>query len=110
MVGPNHYFQIVNTAIAIFNKQGTPLYGPVNTNTIWSGFGGKCETSNDGDGTVMYDSLIDRWVVAQFVATTPFFECVAISQTSDPLGAYYRYAFPYSQFPDYPKMGVWSNG
>ena len=34
-----------------------------------------------------------------------------MSQTSDPTGAYYRYAFSYgTNFPDYPKMGVWSDG
>jgi hypothetical protein len=32
-VGPNHYFQIVNTDFAIFNKSGTVLYGPVPINT-----------------------------------------------------------------------------
>src|SRR5947209_7317254 len=32
-VGPNHYVQIVNSDFAIFNKSGTPIYGPVPTNT-----------------------------------------------------------------------------
>ena len=31
------------------------LYGPVPTNTLWSGFGGGCQTNNDGDATVVYD-------------------------------------------------------
>ena len=48
-VGPNHYVQIVNTDFAVFNKTGTALYGPVPTNTLWSGFGGGCQTNNDGD-------------------------------------------------------------
>lgn len=39
-VGPNHYVQMVNGSIQIFNKSGTTLYGPVLSNTIWSGFGG----------------------------------------------------------------------
>jgi hypothetical protein len=39
-VGPNHYVQVVNTDFAIFNKAGTPVYGPVPINTLWSGFGG----------------------------------------------------------------------
>src|SRR5262245_16608929 len=41
-VGPNHYVQWVNLSYAVWNKQGTLLYGPVNGNTIWSGFGGLC--------------------------------------------------------------------
>ncbi len=107
-VGPNHYVQLVNTDFAIFNKSGTPVFGPVPTNTLWSGFGGGCQSNNDGDGTVLYDPIADRWVISQFsVSTTPFLECVAVSQTPDPTGAWNRYAFQYSNFPDYPKMGVW---
>ena len=35
---------------------------------------------------------------------------MAVSATSDATGAYYRYAVPYTQFNDYPKMGVWTDG
>ena len=107
-VGPNHYVQIVNQSFAVFSKTGTTIYGPVATNTLWSGFGGGCQTNNDGDGVVLYDSMADRWVISQFsVSTTPYLQCVAVSQTGDPTGAYYRYSFQYTDFDDYPKMGVW---
>lgn len=109
-VGPNHYVQIVNTDFAVYNKSGTLLYGPVAINTLWSGFGGGCQTNNDGDPTVVYDRIADRWVISQFsVSTTPYLQCIAVSQTNDPTGAYYRYSFSYgnSDFPDYPKIGVW---
>src|SRR3979490_89870 len=97
-LGPNHYFQIVNTDFAIFNKTGTVLYGPVPINTLWSGFGGGCQANNDGDPVVIYDPIADRWVISQFSVTgangssKPFLQCVAVSQTPDPTGAYYRYA------------------
>ena len=109
-VGPNHYVQTVNTDFAVFSKSGTVLYGPVPLNTLWSGFAGGCQTNNDGDPTVIYDPIADRWVISQFsVSTTPYLQCVAVSQTADPTGAYYRYAFSYgnTSFPDYPKIGVW---
>lgn len=107
-VGPNHYFQIVNASIAIFNKSGTAIYGPVATRTLWSGFGGGCQTNNNGDGIALYDKQADRWIVAQIsVSTQPYLLCVAVSRTSDPTGAYARYAFQYANFPDYPKLGVW---
>jgi hypothetical protein len=112
-VGPNHYVQIVNTDFAVFNKSGTAIYGPVPINTLWSGFGGLCQTDNDGDPVVVYDPIADRWVISQFAVTgadgggTPFLECVAVSQTPDPTGAYNRYSFAYNSFNDYPKMGVW---
>src|SRR3989475_9518590 len=107
-VGPNHIVETVNTDLAVFNKSGAVVYGPVAINTLWSGFGGGCQANNDGDATVSYDRIADRWIIQQFsVSTTPYLECVAVSQTGDPTGAYNRYSFQYSDFPDYPKLAVW---
>jgi len=107
-VGPNHIVEMVNTSFAVFSKTGVVLAGPTANNTIWSGFGGGCQTNNDGDGTVRYDALANRWVVQQFsVRTTPYLECFAVSTTADPTGTYNRYSFQYTNFPDYPKMSVW---
>ncbi|KZC35673.1 MULTISPECIES: hypothetical protein [Rhodanobacter] len=112
-VGATQYLQIVNTGFAVFDKASKAVtYGPVPSNTLWSGFGGPCEADNDGDAVVVYDKAANRWVVSQFaVSATPYYQCVAVSATSDATGAYYRYAFSYgSVFPDYPKMGVWPDG
>ena len=111
-VGPNHYVQMVNSSIQIFDKNGNTLYGPTNNNTIWSGFGGACQTRNDGDPVVLYDQLADRWLVSQFTSASPYGECIAISQTGDPTGAWYRYFFQFSTtvFYDYPHLGVWPDG
>lgn len=111
-VGPNHYVQMVNSSIQIFDKNGNTLYGPTNNNTIWSGFGGACQTRNDGDPIVLYDQLADRWLVSQFTSANPYGECIAISQTGDPTGAWYRYFFQFSTtvFYDYPHLGVWPDG
>ena len=111
-VGPNHYVQSVNSSFAIYSKTGTKLYGPAAINTIWSGFGGACQTRNDGDPIVLYDKQADRWMVSQFTAASPYNECIAISQTGDPTGAWYRYAFALSttDFPDYPHFGIMPAG
>ena len=106
-VGPNHYVEIVNADIAVFSKLGALLFGPVPTNTLWSGFGGSCEARDDGDGVVEYDRLADRWVLTQFTNDHTNTECVAVSTTGDPTGSYARYAFTYPAFPDYPKLAVW---
>jgi hypothetical protein len=108
-VGPNHYVAMSNLYFAIYNKTGTLLFGPAANNTLWAGFGGDCETDNDGDPIVVYDQLSDRWILTQFTASGPtYFNCVAVSQTGDPTGSYYRYAFSTgANFPDYPKYGVW---
>ena len=110
-VGATQYVQWVNASFAVFDKvTGAKLLGPIKGNTLWSGFGGGCQTNNNGDPVVQYDKLADRWVMSQFsVSTTPYLQCVAVSQTSDATGAWYRYSFSYGNtlFDDYPKMGVW---
>ncbi|MEN9752666.1 MAG: hypothetical protein RL670_357, partial [Actinomycetota bacterium] len=113
-VGTTQIVQVVNSGLIVFDKTGTVLYGPVNINTLWSGFGGGCQTENDGDPTVAYDRLANRWIISQFAVShttngslNPYLQCVAVSQTSSATGSYYRYAFGYSVFPDYPKLAVW---
>jgi hypothetical protein len=111
-VGATQYVQWVNTSFAIFNKSsGALIAGPTAGNTLWSGFGGGCQTNNDGDPVVLYDKAAQRWVFSQFsVTTTPYLQCIAVSTTSDATGTYNRYSFQYGNFDDYPKMGVWSDG
>ncbi len=110
-VGATQFVQWVNTSFAVFDKTtGALLYGPAAGKTMWTGFGGGCETNNDGDPIVQYDKAANRWVFIQFSVTTlPYLECVAVSKTSDATGAYNRYSFSYGnvQFPDYMKLGVW---
>ena len=111
-VGATQYVQWVNESFAVFDKTtGAILAGfPKPGNALWSGFGGGCQTNNDGDPIVQYDKLANRWVLTQFsVSTTPYLQCVAVSTSSDATGSYNRYSFSYGniQFPDYPKLGVW---
>src|SRR5262249_57032988 len=86
-VGPNHYVQWVNLSFAIYSKSGTLLYGPARGNTLWTGFGGPCETDNDGDPIVLYDRQANRWFMSQFalpnITSTafngPFYHSIAAS-------------------------------
>ena len=114
-VGATQYVQWVNTYFAVFDKAtGAIAAGfPKSGNSLWAGFGGGCQTNNDGDPIVQYDQLAQRWILTQFsVSTTPYLQCVAVSTTSDATGSYYRYSFSYgtSDFNDYPKVGVWPDG
>ncbi|MEP6719793.1 MAG: hypothetical protein ABJB21_11645, partial [bacterium] len=116
-VGPNHYVQAVNNRVRIFNKAGVPLTGPFTQSSLFGSLypqvGGICSTNNAGDPIVLYDRMADRWQISQFAFTSqttpPYHQCIALSQTSDPTGAYYVYDFvlPGVQFPDYPKLGSW---
>jgi hypothetical protein len=110
-VGPNHYVEMINLVFAVYSKTGTKLLGPVDTGTLWNGFAVEDCTDPSGDPIVVYDQFADRWLLSQFTTAGPeFFNCVAISQTGDPTGAYYRYAFSSGlNFPDYPKYGVWKD-
>ncbi len=118
-VGPNHYVEMVNLVFAIYDKQGSLLLGPVDTGTLWSNFPVPDCTDPSGDPIVLYDQFADRWLLSQFTTRGPlYYDCVAISMTGDPTGAYYRYAFVTqpdpelpggSFFPDYPKYSVWKD-
>lgn len=107
-IGSTQYVELINSQLAVYSKSGAILLGPENTNTLWSGFGGGCQTNNDGDGTILWDTMAQRWVVQQFsVSTTPYLDCVAVSTSSDATGTWNRASFQFASFPDYPKTGVW---
>jgi hypothetical protein len=116
-VGATQYVQWVNTAFAVYDKStGTKVYptsGFAAGNTIWSGFSaGRCSTDNSGDPIVLYDKQAQRWIATQFaVSTTPYYQCVAVSTSSDFTGTWNRYAYSFgTNFNDYPKVGVWTDG
>jgi len=116
-VGPNNYIQIVNEAFEIWDKNGNVIQTARQINTIFSGFGGLCQNTSKGDPIVLYDSLADRWLISQFAfigypGPGPYDQCIAISQTGDPTGSYYRYDFTISatNLNDYPKFGVRPDG
>jgi hypothetical protein len=108
-VGRNHYVTMVNLTYAVYSKTGTLLLGPADTGALWAGFGIDDCTRPNGDPIVLYDEKADRWILTQFTTQGPeYFNCVAVSVTGDPTGAYYRYAFSTGlNFPDYPKYGIW---
>ena len=74
---------------------------------------------------VIYDALADRWILTNLAfpaggTTGPFYQCVAVSQTSDPvIGGWYLYAIrtdtgtvgqpPVNTINDYPKFGIWTD-
>ncbi len=120
-VGLNHFMQAVNTSIGIFDKTGTQL-AAFTFDSFWSGAntGTACDTSNQGDPTVLYDPLADRFIFMDFAWTDikngPYYFCFAVSNTGDPVnGGYARYAIRaddanHKWLPDYPKMGLWPDG
>ena len=64
---------------------------------------------------MLYDEQANRFIATQLAypqlvtGSGGYHECIAISQTGDPTGAWYRYDFLFSNdtLNDYPKLGVW---
>ncbi|MEI7663257.1 MAG: T9SS type A sorting domain-containing protein, partial [Bacteroidota bacterium] len=61
------------------------------------------------------DEQASRGLFSQFSlpngsSTAPFYQMIAVSQTGDPTGSWYRYEYEFSKMPDYPKFGVWTDG
>lgn len=118
-VGPNHYVQTVNSTYGVFNKStGARTLGPLKTSSLFAGFGGPCETTNNGDPIVIYDQLADRWLISQFALPNidsnagPFYQCIAISTSANPAGTFHRYQFLFDNtlLNDYPHFGLWPDG
>lgn len=104
-VGPNHVIQMINASsgakFAIYNKSGGVVLASQYMDAI-SGVGGL------GDPVAMYDQFADRFVITEFSASGNKL-IMMISQTANPTGSWYVYQFTASEFPDYPKFGIWPN-
>lgn len=112
-VGATQYVQWVNLSFEVFDKTtGASIYGPALGSTLWSSLGGPCSNNDDGDILAQYDKAAGVWVMSQHSVSggPPYYQCVAVSTTSDATGSWNLYAFQLpANFPDYPKLGVWSD-
>lgn len=107
-VGKKQFVEITNFDYAVYDKAtGKNVLKPTDTNTIFSGFGGRCQNTDPGDPVVVYDKLADRWLVSYFNYETAYALCIAVSTTNDATGTYNRYEYDYNSLPDYPKYAVW---
>ena len=112
-VGHDHVMEATNFSAAIYGKDGSVIMAPFSTAAFWTDFAAPCG-GGWSDVIVLYDQEADRWFVSRFArqnTTSPlnWYQCFAISQTPDPTGMYYRYAFlmDAEEFNDYPKFGIW---
>lgn len=105
-VGPDHVVAVVNSSLEIYDKSGTSLLGPLPFETFFSVLGLGC-TAFPFDPNALYDEQADRFIIAADGNGSEY--CVGVSQTGDPLGDYYFYAFPVDiggEFFDYPHAGI----
>jgi len=109
-VGQDYYIQMVNggggARFWIFDKEGTPVFGPSSMNSFWAEFG----LTGQGDPIVLYDERNKRWMMSEFAPQGDDSFMLLISATSDPTGSWYAYEFQAPNFPDYPKFAIWPDG
>ena len=102
-VGPNHVVQMVNNSdgaiLSVWDKSGNVLMSNLLLDNL-------SLINGAGDPIVIYDQLADRWILSE-IADDENALVVCVSETSDPLGAYFIYSFGTPFFPDYPKYGLW---
>jgi hypothetical protein len=116
-VSPNHYVEVVNIAIRVFDKSGNSLTPVITFNSFFAPLvGTPCNGQNQSDPFVFYDQIADRWVVSDFAFPGnqgPFYECIGVSQTGDPVsGGWSFYALQHdpshpNRIGDYPKFALW---
>lgn len=113
-VGPNHYLQMINMSLAVFDKEGMLQFGPVANITLWQNAPGIWSEYSNGDPIVLYDEAADRWLISELAFPYhpygPYYEKIAVSESGDPTGSWYLYGYEYDYFCDYPKIGVWHDG
>jgi PKD repeat protein len=108
-VGHDYYVQTVNCLFAVYNKAGVLILGPVSVNYFFQGVTGS--NCNSGDPVIIYDEQADRWLLAEMsLCNENDVMLVAVSETNDPSGRWYRYSFETDDMPDYEKLGVWRDG
>lgn len=116
-VGGGFYLQMVNVAFAVFDADtGAKVQGPIFMSSLFDDDDPTqrlCARRDDGDPVVVYDEYAEAWVISQFALNfraPNFAECIAVSATSDPTGAWFAYQFDFPNqnvLNDYPKFGVW---
>ena len=125
-VGPQHVIEAVNTSWAVYDKSTRATLAANSFDALFTGTGTSCDDDNHGDPVVLYDTIGGRWILSDFAWTDyeqgPFYECIAVSQTGDPVtGGWWFYAYEMGQspgdappsrgyLPDYPKLSIWPDG
>lgn len=109
-VGPNHVIQMINGSSGAYFRICDKNLGTIGAaQTYMDNFlSAQLSYSGAGDPIVVYDALADRWLMSEFTSNNNNL-IVAISQTANPTGAWYVYSYTATNFPDYPKYGVWNN-
>jgi hypothetical protein len=109
--GSAHYVQMVNgsggSQFRVFDRSGTALTAVLELDSLWTG-GGACATGG-GRGSVLWDGLASRFVMAE-LASTQTSLCVYVSKTANPVsGGFWAYAFSLGGTADHVHLAAWTD-
>lgn len=117
-IGPNHFVEIINSSVAIFNRTGTRLRH-VSLDSFFGGSSGAINFPRGGtfDPRVVFDRRSGRFFGLATERGNPAGSdndvILAVSRTSDAMGSWDKYLIPVGDagaFTDYPTLGVDDNG
>jgi len=103
-VGPNHYMEVLNTQVRIYNKAGTSI-STTSLNGFWTGVG-----TSTFDPHIVYDQYAGRWIfVTDANPSASSAILIGVSVTSDPTGSWHLYAIDVdatnANWLDFPLVG-----
>ena len=119
-IGPNHFVEIINSSVAIYNKATGAQISHVSLSSFFS-----INANGTFDPRVIYDRSIGRFIACALERGVVSFEdndvILAISRTSDPTGTWDQYRIPAgiangtflapeTYFTDYDTLGTDTNG
>ena len=122
-VGPNHFMEVINSSVAIYNRTGTRL-SHVSLDSFFTVDDGGTTYPRLGafDPRVVYDRRSGRWIASALEFGNPRATAnhiiLAVSTSSDPTGTYNKYVLTVGVpdsggttfFTDYETLGTDDNG
>lgn len=117
-IGPNHFVELVNGAIAIYDRSGTRLSAVTDQSFFRITVGATTYPRNGSyDPRIIYDRRSGRWIACELEFGPSYNAAgdthenhmmLAVSQTSDPTGAWNKYVM-YSGLPDASSVRYFSD-
>jgi hypothetical protein len=109
-VGLTRVFEGHNNNYRVLNKSDGSVVGTVGTATFWAPATGGALLNELTDPRTLYDPYNHRWIaVMQTANTGAGLILIAVSQTSDPAGAWFLYSFATGATIDFPNVGFNKN-
>lgn len=122
-IGPDHFIEVINTSVAIYNRTGTRL-SHVSLNSFFTVNSGGVTFPRGGafDPRVVYDRRSGRFFALAVERGNPSGSAndivFTVSRTSDATGLWDKYVIPVGEatsggvtfFTDFPTLGVDDNG